>query len=89
MLTNLSFGEVERDGDLVSSQPGQVVVVVELVLELPDLLLGESCPLLAGLGGEVELLVAALLARHVTCKKWILKKEMKRMTIIAHKLKVD
>ena len=82
-MTDLSFGEVERDGDLVSPQSGQVVVVVELVLELPDLLLGERRPLLARLRRQVQLFVAALLARDVTCmvgveKEW--KKSVKECT---------
>lgn len=49
----LAFGQVEVDGDLVASQPGQVVVVSELGLQFSDLLLGEGRALLPGLAAAV------------------------------------
>lgn len=42
----LSLGEVQVHSDLVSPEPCQVIVVGEFCLQLPQLLLGERCPLL-------------------------------------------
>ena len=43
----LSFCEVERHGDFVPPESGQVVVVGKLSLQVGYLALGESCALLA------------------------------------------
>lgn len=51
----LSLCEVQVDCDLVAAQPGQVVVVGELGLQLPQLLLGERRALFAGLAAGVHL----------------------------------
>lgn len=51
----LPLGEIQVHSDLVSPQPGQVVMVSELRLELPQLLLGECGPLLAGLAAALQL----------------------------------
>lgn len=47
--TYLSLGEVQRYCNLVSSQPGQVIRVAELLLQLADLQLREGGALLTGL----------------------------------------
>lgn len=52
--SHLPLGEVQVYSDLVSPQPGQVVVVSELRLQLPQLLLGERRPLLAGLASPLR-----------------------------------
>lgn len=51
----LSLGEVQVDGDLIAAEAGQVVVVGELGLQLPQLLLGERRALFAGLAAGVHL----------------------------------
>lgn len=51
----LPLGEVQVDGDLVAAEAGQVVVVGELGLQLPQLLLGERRALFAGLAAGVHL----------------------------------
>lgn len=51
----LSLGEVQVDGNLVTTKAGQVVVVGELGLQLPQLLLGERRALFAGLAAGVHL----------------------------------
>lgn len=51
----LPLGEVQVDGDLVAAEAGQVVVVGELRLQLPQLLLGERRALFAGLAAGVDL----------------------------------
>jgi len=51
----LSLCEVQVHGDLVAAQPGQVVVVGELGLQLPQLLLGERRALFPGLAAGVHL----------------------------------
>lgn len=60
---HLALGEVQVHSDLVSPEPGQVVMVRELSLQLPKLLLGEGRPLLAGLA-------AALHSRSVLLVVW-------------------
>lgn len=57
---HLSLCEVQVDGDLVAPQPGQVVVVGELGLQLPQLLLGEGRALFAGLAAGVALKTGVL-----------------------------
>lgn len=52
---DLPLGEVQVYSDLISAEPGQVVVMSKLSFELPQLLLGEGCPLLAGLAGALWL----------------------------------
>lgn len=52
--THLPLGEVQVHGDLVSPEPGQIVMVSKLSLQLPQLLLGEGCPLLAGLAATLR-----------------------------------
>lgn len=54
-LLYLSLCEVQVDGDLVAAEPGQVVVVGELGLQLPQLLLGERRALFPGLAAGVHL----------------------------------
>ena len=56
----LSLGEVEVHSDFVSPQPGQVVVVGELGLQLANLLLGECRPLLPGFTAHIWLVVPVL-----------------------------
>lgn len=51
----LSLSEVQVDRDLVATEAGQVVVVGELGLQLPQLLLGERRALFAGLTAGVHL----------------------------------
>lgn len=51
----LSLCEVQVDGDLVAAQPGQVVMVGELSLQLSQLLLGKRCALFPGLAAGVHL----------------------------------
>lgn len=51
---DLALGEVQVHSDLVSPEPGQVVMVRELSLQLPKLLLGEGRPLLAGLAAALH-----------------------------------
>lgn len=51
----LSLCEVQVHGDLVAPQPGQVVMMGELGLELSELLLGERCSLLPRLAAGVHL----------------------------------
>lgn len=51
----LSFCEVQVHCDLITSQPGQVVVMGELSLQLPELLFGKSCPFLAGFAVGISL----------------------------------
>ena len=46
LSTNLSLGEVERHGDLVSPESGEIVGVVELPLQVLQLLAGERGALL-------------------------------------------
>ena len=53
--SHLPLGEVQVYRDLISAEPGQVVVMSKLSLKLPQLLLGEGCPLLAGLAGALWL----------------------------------
>lgn len=50
----LPLGEIQVYSDLVSPEPGQVVMVSKLCLELPQLLLGECCPLLSGLAATLQ-----------------------------------
>lgn len=52
---HLAFGEVQVHRDFVSPQPGQVVVMCKLRLQLPQLLLGEGRPLLASLAAAIRL----------------------------------
>ena len=54
-MLHLPLGEVQVYRDLISAEPGQVVVMSKLSLELPQLLLGEGCPLLPGLAGALWL----------------------------------
>ena len=54
-MLHLPLGEVQVYCDLISSESGQVVVMSKLSFELPQLLLGEGCPLLAGLAGALWL----------------------------------
>lgn len=51
----LSLGEVERDGNLVAAESSEVVGVLELGLQLPNLVLREGCALLPRLAQEVGL----------------------------------
>lgn len=51
---HLALGEVQVHSDLVSPEPGQVVMVRELGFQLPKLLLGEGRPLLAGLAAALH-----------------------------------
>lgn len=51
----LSLCEVKIDGDLISTESCQVVVVGELCLQLPQLLLGERCTLFPGLAAGIHL----------------------------------
>lgn len=57
---HLPLGEVQVHSDLVSPEPGQVVMVGELGLQLPQLLLGEGGPLLASLAAALRLPPALL-----------------------------
>lgn len=57
---HLPLGEVQVHGDLVSPEPGQVVMMSKLGLQLPQLLLGEGRPLLAGLAAALQLPSALL-----------------------------
>ena len=59
-VTYLSFREVEVDGYFIASQPGQIVVVCELWLQLSDLFLGEGCALLPGFAVHVWLIAPVL-----------------------------
>lgn len=59
-MEHLSLGEVEVHGDLVAPEPGQVVVVGELGLQLPQLLLGERCTLLPGLAAGIHFEIGVL-----------------------------
>lgn len=52
---DLPLGEVQVYRDLISPEPGQVVVMSELGLQLPQLLLGKGRPLLAGLAAALRL----------------------------------
>lgn len=51
----LPLGQVQVDGDLVAAEPGQVVVVGELGLQLPQLLFGEGRALFPGLAAGIHL----------------------------------
>ena len=51
----LSLRQVQVDGDLVAAEAGQIVVVGELGLQLPQLLLGERRALFPGLAAGVHL----------------------------------
>ena len=46
---HLSLGEVEGHGYLVPPEPGEVVTLHELPLQLRDLVPGEGSPLLPGI----------------------------------------
>lgn len=50
----LPLREVQVHGDLISPEPGQIIMVSKLGLQLPQLLLGEGCPLLAGLAATLR-----------------------------------
>ena len=52
---HLPLREVQVHSDLVSPEPGQVVMVSKLGLKLPKLLLGEGCPLLSSLAAAIRL----------------------------------
>lgn len=52
--SHLPLGQIQVHRDLVSPEPGQVVVVSKLGLQLPQLLLGECRPLLAGLAAALR-----------------------------------
>ena len=52
---HLPLREVQVHSDLVSPEPGQVVMVSKLGLKLPKLLLGEGCPLLSSLVAAIRL----------------------------------
>lgn len=52
---HLPLRQVQVDCDLVSPQPGQVVVMSKFSLQLPQLLLGEGRPLFAGLAATLWL----------------------------------
>lgn len=70
----LSLCEVQIDGDLVAAEPGQVVVVGELSLQLSQLLLGERCALFPGLAAGVHLKIGLLdiwrEAERLFCEVW-------------------
>lgn len=51
--THLSLGEVQGNSNLVPPQPGQVVRMPELLLQLADLELGEGGSFLAGLRAQL------------------------------------
>lgn len=57
---HLSLCEVQVHGDLVAPEPGQVVVVGELGLQLSQLLLGERRALLPGLAAGICLKTGVL-----------------------------
>lgn len=66
----LPLCEVQVDGDLVATEPGQVVVVGELGLQLPQLLLGERRALFPGLAAGVHLKTGLLdICRETETKK--------------------
>lgn len=55
MGADLPLRQVQVDGDLVAAEPGQVVVVGELGLQLPQLLFGECRALFPGLAAGIHL----------------------------------
>lgn len=66
----LSLCEVQVDGDLVATEPGQVVVVGELGFQLSQLLLGERRALFPGLAAGVHLKTGLLdICRDTETKK--------------------
>lgn len=55
ILEYLSLCEVQVDGDLIATEPGQVVMVGELGFQLSQLLFGEGCALFPRLAAGVHL----------------------------------
>ena len=59
-MAYLSLCEVQIDGDLVATKPGQVVVVGELSFQLSQLLFGEGCAFLPGFAAGIHLKTGVL-----------------------------